>query len=408
MQLIRDSVNNFQILHIQKDSPISYILFLIRNGSRFETPENTGISHFIEHMMFKQTEKRTTQDIAMDIETIGGQTNAFTGQEYTGYYIRVLEEKFDNAFEILSDILQNGKFTDDDINIERGNIIEEIRMYEDSPSDLVWQYSHQNIFPDQMLGRPILGNEETISKFNRNDLVNFLETNYLQEDFLIVSVGSFGVERIKDNISKYMKVRNSGALTFTKAEFNPVNKVDFIEKKDSKQAHVVMSFPGVSTLSEDLYKFELLEEVLGGGMGSILWSLLREKLGVAYYVGANHSDYLDTGVFNIYFGANSDKTKLTIDKVFEELDKVKSKAITKEELERAQNLYYASIAMAHESINYLGQNYGIQLLLEGKIDDLETAKKKIYSVTADDIQNIAKQIFGEKYNITYIANKELI
>lgn len=408
MKITQDSHNNFKFLHIQKDSPISFVLFLVKNGSRFETEDVSGISHFIEHMMFKQTEKRTTQQIAMDIETIGGQTNAFTSYEYTGYYIRVLEEKFDDAFEILSDILQNGKFTEEDIDIERGNIIEEIHMYEDSPSDHVSDETQKNIFPGTKLGQLIIGTEETVKSFKRKDLLEFLDTNYLQDDFMVVSVGKFGDEKVKLNIDKFLKPRKAGTLNTEKVNFNPKEKVSFIEKKDVKQAHVYMSFPGISTFDEDMYKYSVLEEVLGGGMGSILFTLLRVKLGIAYYVGANHSDYLDTGTFQIYFGSNFDKTKLTIDKIFEELEKLKTTEITKEELERAQNLYFSSIAMAHENLSYLGQSYGIQQLLEGRFDTIEEAKEKIYAVTPADLKEVANKIFGENYNITYIANKELI
>lgn len=408
MQIQKGEINKFRILHIKKESPISFVLFLVKNGSRYETGENSGISHFIEHMMFKQTEKRSTKEISTEIETIGGQTNAFTGYEYTGYYIRVLKEKFGEAFEILSDILQNGKFLKEDIDIERGNIIEEIRMYEDSPSDLVGQISQGNIFTNQKLGQPIIGTEYTVNSFDRDRLLNYIDTNYLQDDFLIVSVGDFDIEFTKEQVSKYLKPRKSGTLQIEQTQFSPKDKVNHFVKKDSKQAHVIISFEGVKSSDEDLHKVEMLEEVLGNGMGSILMDLLREKLGVAYYVGADHSDYVDTGSFQIYFGSNNDKTKMTVDKVFEELEKLKNTNITKEELERAQNHFFASVAMAHENISYLGQKYGLEYLLEGKIETLEEVKQKIYSVGFDEIKEIAKKIFNDKYNITYIANKELI
>jgi len=408
MLIQKDNINNFRLLHIKKDSPISFVLFLVKNGSRYETPQDSGISHFIEHMMFKQTKSRTTKQISTEIETIGGQANAFTSYEYTGYYIKVLREKFGEAFEILADILQNGKFLQEDIDIERGNIIEEIRMYEDSPADLVGQISQQNVFPEQKLGQMIIGTEETVNSFNRQDLVNYIDSNYLQDDFLIVSVGNFNIDYTKEQVNKFLKPRKSGKLKVDKSEFSPKQKVNFVEKASSKQAHVVISFPGISSSNPDLHKFEVVDEVLGHGMGSILMDLLREKLGVAYYVGSNHSDYLDTGVFQIYFGSNNDKTQMTVDKVFEELEKMKTKEISKEELERAQNLFFSSIAMAHENIGYLGQKYGIEYLLEDKIETLEEVKLKIYSVNFEDIKETAKKIFTDNYNITYIANKELI
>jgi predicted Zn-dependent peptidase len=408
MQVKTCLTNQFKYLHIYKESPVSFVLFLVKNGSRFETPEESGISHFIEHMMFKQTDKRTTQQIAMDIETIGGQTNAFTSFEYTGYHIKVLEEKFDHAFEILSDILQNGKFTQEDIDIERGNIIEEINMYEDSPSDHVWYLAHGNAYPNTKLGQMIIGTKETVSSFKREDLISYMNKNYLQDDFLIVTVGNFNENKVEENIIKNLKPRKKGSLQIEKAEFRPVQKINFVHKNDAKQAHTVISFEGVETSTPNLYDYEVLEEVLGGGMGSILWHLLREKLGVAYYVGSSNTNYQGTGAFQIYFGANEGKTKLTIDKIFEELDKLKSRTISKEDLERAQNLYFSGLAIAHENISYLAQNYGIQYLLENKIETLEQTKEKIYSVTPEKIQTAANKIFNDNYNITYIASKELV
>lgn len=408
MLIQKDKTNNFNLLHIKKKSPISFILFLVKNGSRYENPQSSGISHFIEHMMFKQTKTRTTKQISTEIETIGGQTNAFTSYEYTGYYIKVLKENFGKAFEILADILQNGIFAQKDIDIEKGNIIEEIRMYEDSPADLVGFISQQNIFPGQKLGQMILGTEDTVNSFNREDLLNFIDSNYLQDDFLIVSVGDFDIDYTNKLVSKFLKPRKPGKLQPEKSRFSPQKKINLVQKESSKQAHVVISFEGVSSLSPELHKYEVLDVVLGHGMGSILMDLLREKLGVAYYVGSNHSDYIDTGVFQIYFGSNNDKTQMTVDKVFEELEKLKTKTISKVDLERAHNLFFSSVAMAHENIGYLGKKYGLDYLLTEKVETLEETKQKIYSVNFDDIRQTAKKIFTDNYNITYIANKELI
>lgn len=403
-----DTANGFKILHVQYDSPISLILFLVKNGSRNEEKEKAGISHFIEHMMFKQTEKRSTMQIAMEIETLGGQANAFTTYEATGYYIKVLEENFDKSFEILSDIFQNGQFTEKDLEIERGNIIEEINMYEDSPSDSVWNHVHSNIYHENPLERPIIGYKETLEKIKREDLLQFLQTNYLQDDCLIVSVGKFDIERTKKNIQKNLNPRKSGKLSIEKAKFEPKEKINFHNKNEVNQTHLVMSFPGVETSSPEIYQYSILEEILGGGMGSLLFSEIREKLGIAYYVGASHYDYEDTGSFHIYFGANLDKTPMGVEKVFEILKKVKEKGISDHDLVRAQNYFFSATAMAHQSISYLGQKYGLEYLIQGKVEETEEIRQKTYAVTKKDIQRIANKIFDENYNITYIANKKML
>jgi predicted Zn-dependent peptidase len=235
------SSNNYKILHIEKESPIALVLFLVKNGSRYENANNAGISHFLEHLMFKPTAKRkSSKDISMEIESIGGVTNAFTSQEYTGYYIQVLKDHYDHAFEILSDLLQNGILDQKDIDIERGNIIEEIRMYDDSPSDKVGWYALQNIFPNQALGRPIIGFEKTVNSFNQKDFKNFINTNYLQDDFLVVSVGNFSIDKVKNNVESQLKKRANGTKTFEKGVFAPKQKINFHKKDDSSQTHMMI------------------------------------------------------------------------------------------------------------------------------------------------------------------------
>jgi predicted Zn-dependent peptidase len=401
--------NKYKILHVQKESPISFILFLTKNGSRYESKEKSGISHFIEHMMFKPTKKRTTsKEINTEIESIGGITNAFTSFEYTGYYIQVLKEHFDHAFEILSDITQNGIFDEADIELEKGVVVEEIRMYEDSPSDLVGWIAQKNIFPDQQLGAPIIGVEETVKSFTRDQLIDYIHNKYMQDDYLIVSAGDFDISKTEELTERYLETKPEGTLEIPKAEFKPANKIDLYLKKDSSQAHTVISFPGISTFDKNITKYDMVDMVLGGGLGSVLFDLLREKLGVAYYVSTNHSDYLDTGVFEINFGANFDKTKLTVDKIFEELEKIKKELISEEELHRAQTLLYSHYAMSHESIKYLGQKYGLSYLLKHEVETLEEQKEKIFNVTREDILEASNSIFGDNFNITYIANKKLL
>ncbi|BDQ04749.1 MAG: peptidase M16 [Candidatus Dojkabacteria bacterium] len=408
MKIYLDTVNEFKSLHIQKDTPLALVLFLVKVGTRYETSDVSGIAHFIEHMMFKQTQKRSTSDIAIEIESLGSQTNAFTSHQYTGFFIKMLGTKFDESFEILADIFQNGKFDKNDLDIERGNIIEEIKLTQDTPSDLVWDYAQSNIFPNNTLGWPILGTEDSVNKINQGDILKFLEQKYLQDDILIVSVGDFDHDRVKDNITKHLRPRKPGRLEFEPAEFKPKSKINFHHKESCNQAHVVISFPGVKDTDEDFFKYEILAEILGGGMGSILFLLLREQLGVAYYVGALHPSYQDVGTLQIYFGTNTDKTSMVIQEVFKTLEDIKTKGVSKRDLERAQNYYFSQITMAQENILFLGRHYGLDYLLHGKIDTIEDIKRKIYSITEDDIKNLAKKVFSDHFNITYIANSDLI
>ncbi len=320
----------------------------------------------------------------------------------------MLVSKFNESFEILADIFQNGKYDQNDLEIERGNIIEEIKLTQDTPSDLVGDYAQSNIFPDNTLGWPILGTEDSLNKITRDDILKFLEDKYLQDDILIVTVGNFEHDRVKDNIIRHLRPRKPGKLEFKPAQFNPKSKLNFHHKESCNQAHVVISFPGVKDTHEEFFKYEILAEILGGGMGSILFLLLREQLGVAYYVGASHASYQDVGTLQIYFGANLDKTSMVVQEVFNTLEEIKKKGVSKRDLERGQNYLFSQITMAHENIYFLGRNYGINYLLNNKIESLDEIKQKIYSITEDAIKDLASKVFQDNFNITYIANSELI
>ncbi|MFW5720575.1 MAG: M16 family metallopeptidase [Candidatus Dojkabacteria bacterium] len=403
------TANDYNYLHIQKESPISLILFLVKNGSRFENEKNNGISHFLEHMMFKPTKNRATSKIiSTEIESIGGVSNAFTGTEYTGYYIQVLQENFDKAYEILADLLQNGVLEERDIEIEKGVVTEEIRMYKDSPSDMVGWYAQENVFPDMQLGRPITGTEETVASITRDDLRNFISSHYLQDDFLVVSVGDFDESRVITSTETFLRPRPRGKLEYEPAKFSPNEKINYHERADANQAHTIISFPGVHLTDEKKYEYMLTEAVLGDGMGSILFDLLREQLGVAYYVYASNSKYMDTGIFEIGFGANFDKTKQTVDLIFKELKKLQETPISDDELNRAKNLLYSIFAMQQESVGYLGRKYGMDYLMKGEIETIDEVREKIFSISANDILTTAQHVFNDQYNITYIANKKLL
>lgn len=401
------SKSGYKILHIKKQSPISMILFLVKRGSRQEIDGKGGIFHFIEHMMFKSTEKRNTKQIALDIELLGGESNAFTSNEYTGYYVRVLKDGFENAFEILSDALQNGKLDEKDIEIEKGNVIEEIRMYKDSPSDLIWEYVGENIFPNQPIGKRIIGTEESVKGITRQDIIDTLNNHYSTDNFLIVSVGDFEIDYTKKLCDTLLTNRKSKANNDQpKGRFNPEKKYNFIEKKDVNQTHAVLSFNGVENTHPDQKSLEVLASLIGDGLGSMLFGLLREELGIAYYVGAYSDNNTDCGAFHIYFGCNNEKFSEVVEKIFGELERIKKGDISDEELKRAQNLLYSSLVMSHESIGFLARSYGIDMLLTNKIETMDEIKEKVYVVNKEILANMAKKYLDENFSISYIANKE--
>lgn len=410
IKIHQGEINGVKYIHLQKDTTnIAYLLFLFKYGTRYEENNLSGIAHFIEHMIFKSTKKRKTNQILQEIEIIGGIANAFTSYELTGFYISVLQDKFDQAFEIFADMLQNSLFNSKEIQIEQGNVIEEIKMYKDNPQDYINLLAQQNIFSDTPLGKSILGSEDIIKQFDQKTLLDIKAKYYNSNNILIASSGNFEVDKLIKNIKKYINLK-PGNISQTKvSKFNPKEKIFFFKRKEVEQAHVIIAFESKDYMDENYnYKASILSTILGDGLGSILFRLLREKLGVAYYVGSALYQYQDTGNFNIYFGCNLDKMNKVINKIFQELDKIKNGKLTKKEIERAQNLMYSSISMGLESIKYTTRTLATDLLLKNKIENLEEIKDKIYSVKLSDLQELAIEIFNENYCINYISPEKII
>lgn len=410
IKIHQGKINEVRYIHLQKDTTnIAYLLFLFKYGTRYEESNLSGIAHFMEHMIFKSTKKRKTNQILQEIETIGGIANAYTSYELTGFYISVLQDKFDQAFEIFADMLQNSLFNPKEIQIEQGNVIEEIKMYKDSPQDYINLLAQQNIFADTPLGKSILGSEDIIKKFDQKTLLEIKAKYYNSNNILIASSGNFEVDKLIKNIKKYINLK-PGNISQTKlSKFNPKQKIFFFERNEVEQAHVIIAFDAKDYMDETYnYKVSILSTILGEGLGSILFRLLREKLGVAYYVGTEVNQYQDAGNFNIYFGCNLDKLNKVIDKIFEELDKIKNGKLTRKEIERAQNLMYSAISMGLESIKYTTRTLATDLLLKNKIENLDEIKDKIYAVKLSDLQELATEMFNENYCINYISPKKII
>ena len=401
----------YKYIHLQKnDSPISFLMFLVQHGAKNDPEDKAGLAHFLEHMIFKSTKKRSTKKISFDIEMLGGITNAFTSYEYTGYHITMPVENFSNGFEVLSDIFQNGLFLEREVEIEKGNIIEEIRMIKDDPASYISEIAQQNLYYGTGVGRSILGTEETVGSITSVDLKDLINNSYPQDDILVVSAGNFNEELTLKNIEKYLSERKTKTLNRPADEkFQPKEKIVYHGRDDLQQAHVIISFKADGYKDENYnYKLLLLESILGVGLGSILFRLLREKLGVAYYVYADASQYRNAGDLSIFFGANQKKTNFVVEKILEELEKLKTRGITKKELRRAQNLIYSSFVVKNENLPSIAKTISINYLLKGKIITLQEFKENVYRVQSEEIQELSNQIFGQDFYVAYAANDKII
>jgi len=374
-------------------------------GSRYETRENNGISHFIEHMMFKGTTKRNAREIAESIDNIGGQINAFTGKECTCYYTKTLDENIDIAMDVLADMFFNSKFDEKDIDLERKVILEEIRMYEDSPEELVHDMLSETVWVKDTLGYPILGTEDSLNRINRMSIRDYMKKNYTPSNCVISVSGNFDEDGLKDLVEKYFSHWNSdfdGRKNFNRAEF--VNKVS-IKEKDTEQVHICMGFNGIEQGNENLYTLLAINNIFGGGMSSRLFQKIREEMGLVYSIYSYPSAYKNAGLFTIYAGMNPENLELVVDLILEEITDLKKNYISKDELEKSKNKLKGSHIFGLESTSSRMNSIGKSEVLLGYVYTPEEILKKIDNIDMDRVVEVVDRIFDtECFGFTAVGN----
>src|SRR5215204_5942113 len=326
---------------------ISIGVWLTR-GSRHETAERSGIAHFVEHMLFKGTDARSAEDIAQAIDSIGGQLDAFTAKEYASYYIKVLDEHLPLALDILSDIVRNPAFTPDDLEREKKVVVEEIKMVEDTPDDLVHEIFTQGFWEDHPLGRPILGTKETVESFTADLLRDYFKHAYTPQNLIVSAVGNLEHERVRDLVAE--KFAGLGAFGGVLPEEAPrvVPKI-LIRNKELEQSHLCLGASSYPQNHDDRHSSYVLNTVLGGSMSSRLFQNVREKRGLAYAVFSGLSAYRDAGSFTIYAGCANEAVGEVVDLVVEELKTIKQAPVPDAELRRAKDHLKGSLMLGLEN-----------------------------------------------------------
>ena len=362
----------------------------VNTGSRNETPEINGISHFLEHMAFKGTKKRSAKQIAEEFEGIGGRINAYTSKEKTVYYAKVLKQHAEFAVEFLSDILQNSTFDKIELEKERGVILQEIAMTNDTPDDIIFDHFQETAYPAQALGRSILGPVKNIKKFNSAHFSNYIGKQYNYENMAVVAAGN-----IKENdLVKWTK------KYFNQLGSNKINAVqeakykggDFRKEKKLEQINLVIGFDGLSCTHKDYYNSQILAMILGGGMSSRLFQEVREQRGLAYSIYAFNYAHQDSGIFGIYAGTSPEKTNELISAVSDEVKKICEK-ISDVELQRVRNQFEAGLLMAKESTSSRMQRLGGEILSYNRLISDDEVRKKIMAVKKSDVTKLAEKIF---------------
>lgn len=378
----------------------------IATGSRNEMPENNGISHFIEHMLFKGTEKRTAKDIAESIENIGGQLNAFTGKECTCYYAKVLDSHLPIAVDVLSDMLFNSLFEEKEIEKEKGVISEEISMYEDSPEDLVHDILSQKAFDNSTLGLPILGTNSTIHSFSQRKLVDYFKSNYIPSKSVIAVAGNFERENLKELLEE-----SFGTWSDCQKPQEIIAKPSFIKgqifrTKDIEQVHLCLGMEAIEQGNDDMYSLLVMNNVFGGGMSSRLFQSIREDKGLAYSVFSYPSAYRDTGIFTIYAGMNPNQLDQVLNLIDNEIRLLKDKGLSIDEINKSKEQLKGNYILGLESTSSRMTSIGKSELLLNRVYTQKDILDKINQVTKENVERLIDKIFSASpISIAIVGNR---
>lgn len=373
----------------------------IGTGSRHETPEINGISHFLEHMFFKGTKTRSARDIAESFDRIGGQVNAFTSKEYTCYYAKVLDSHAGYALDVLSDMFFHSAFDEEELKKEKNVVYEEIKMYEDTPDDIVHDLLSKAIYGDHSLGYPILGTEETLSTFNGDSLRKYMDEFYTPDRVVISVAGNVDDTFIREVEKLFGSYEGKGKKQPVEAPAFHYDKLT--RKKETEQAHLCLGFNGLSAGDKGIYDLIVLNNVLGGSMSSRLFQDVREDKGLAYSVFSYHSSFADNGMLTIYGGTGAKQLNLLSETILQTLDVLKREGITQKELENSKEQMKGNLMLSLESTNSKMSRNGKNELLLGKHRTLDEIIDEINSVTLDGVNNLSKRIFTEDYALSLIS-----
>ncbi|MDF2556680.1 MAG: zinc protease [Bacillales bacterium] len=373
----------------------------IKTGSRNEVAANNGVSHFIEHMFFKGTTTRTAKEIAECFDGIGGQINAFTSKEYTCYYAKVLDNHSQFALEVLADMFFNSTFVDEELAKEKNVVLEEIKMYEDTPDDMVHDLLGRATYGSNTLGYPILGTEEALNSFTSETLKNYINECYTPEKVVISIAGNIDANFIKEveKIFGSFK-RECKACEIEKPQFHFEN---IYKKKETEQAHLVLGYQGLDAGHDDMYSLIIMNNILGGSMSSRLFQEVREQRGLAYSVYSYHSSFQDTGIVALYAGTGANQVEKLFETLQGTLTKFKSEGVTEKELKNSKEQLKGSLMLSLESTNSRMTRNGKNELLLGKHRSLDEIVNMIDAVTADSIHNRINATFGEQFSSALIG-----
>ncbi|MGZ8630045.1 MAG: M16 family metallopeptidase [Actinomycetota bacterium] len=384
--------------------------FWVLAGSRDERPQISGSSHFLEHLLFKGTERRSAQDIAENFDAVGGDVNAFTAREYTCYYARVLDRDLDMAVDHLADMVQHSLIRADDLDAERQVILEEINMHEDSPEDVVHDLYTRTLWPEHPLGRPILGTAETILAANRASVRRFYARHYVPGNLVIAAAGNLR----HDDLVRMLKHRMDTGRRLSARDTSmrnlrapgrapkPSGK-DLVKRRKTEQAHICLGTNGLARNDPDRFAFLVVNTALGGGMSSRLFQEVREKRGLAYTVYSYHAQYTEAGLFSAYAGTTPSRAQEVVSLLRRELELVRDGGLTEEEFERAKGHVKGSMVLSLEDPGGRMSRLGKSEIAHGEILSVDQALRRIDHVSLEDAHRVAERVLSQPMTLTVLG-----
>ncbi len=392
--------NGMRIISVpMKDNQTVTMMVLVEAGSKYETKEINGISHFLEHLCFKGTEKRPTAlDITKELDGLGAQSNAFTSEEFTGYYAKAHKKHLPKLLDVISDIYVNSVFNSEEIEKEKGVIIDEINMYEDLPMRHVQDIFMHTLYGDQPAGWNIAGDKEKVKNMTRGDIVSYREKLYVAEaTTIVVSGGGFDTKKlVKDIENKFANIADKNKGTKKKVKNGQKTPNVLVEQKKTDQTHLVLGVKTYDMHNANNPALSVLSGILGKGMSSRLFQKLRDEMGVGYYVSAGNHAFTDHGFFSVNTGVCNDRAKEVIKAILEECKKLTTEEVPEKELKKVKDFITGNFVLALESSDSFAEFYGLQEIVHKEIKDSNKVIQDINKVTAKDVKTLAKKIFKDE------------
>lgn len=378
----------------------------VKTGGRHETEKQAGITHFLEHMLFKGTDSRSSFDIALSMEAVGGYLNAFTSSEYTCYYSRCLNTQLERALDVLSDMVLHPSFPEEEVEKEKKVVIEEMKMYRDSPDDYLFEEFNSKIFEGHELGRPVLGFENTVSGFSRDDLYGYMKDRYFPGNLLVSVAGNVEHEKVEKLVTEYFKNLSPKEVHETEHALPAFKKRKIELSKAIEQTHYIYGRRGLNFNHEDKYLLLLANTILGGGMSSRLHQNVREKYGYCYSIQTFNQAYTDTGLWGIYVGTDKEYVDHVRELIVKELKMMQEELVPKKELAEAKSQLKGKLLLSQESTSNRMTRLAKSELYFGRFVTLDELVENIDSVTSEQIRDFVQDFFEEEYFMEAILQPE--